>query len=45
MVFHFSKRMRSGTVVDGCIKENETDCVRLVVLYGKMNETVRKEKL
>jgi hypothetical protein len=45
IVFHFPKRMRSGIVVEGCIKENETDCVWLVVLYGKMNETVRKEKL
>jgi hypothetical protein len=27
-----------------CIKENETDCVWLVVLDVKKNETVRKEK-
>jgi hypothetical protein len=25
-----------------CIKEDETDCVRLVVMYVKKNETVRK---
>jgi hypothetical protein len=25
-----------------CIKEDETDCVGLVVLYVKKNETVRK---
>ena len=26
----------------GCIKEKETDCAQLVVLYVKKNETVRK---
>jgi hypothetical protein len=25
-----------------CIKEDETDCVRLFVLYVKKNETIRK---
>ena len=25
-----------------CIKEEEIDCVRLVILYVKKNETVRK---
>jgi hypothetical protein len=29
------KEMRSGTAVGVCIKENETDCVWLVVLYEK----------
>ena len=44
MVFLLPKEMRSATVVDVCIKENEIDCVWLVVLYEKINETLRKGK-
>jgi hypothetical protein len=35
VVFLLPKEMGSATAVDVCIKENETDCVRLVVLYEK----------
>jgi hypothetical protein len=37
VVFLLPKEMRSGTVVEVCIKENKTDCVWLAVL--DMNET------
>jgi hypothetical protein len=33
--FFFPKRMRSGTVVEVCIIEDETDCVWLAVCYEK----------
>ena len=33
---------RSGTFREVCIKEYETDCIRLVVQYVKKNEIVRK---
>jgi hypothetical protein len=35
VVFLLPKEMRSATAVDTCIKENETDCGGLVVLYEK----------
>jgi hypothetical protein len=35
VVFLLPKKMRSGTVVGVCIKENEIDCVMVVVLYEK----------
>jgi hypothetical protein len=35
IVFLLPKEMRSATVVDVCIKENETDSVWLVVMYVK----------
>jgi hypothetical protein len=35
IVFLLPKEMRSATAVDVCIKENETDCVEMVVLYEK----------
>ena len=41
----FPKEMRSATVMVVCIKENETDCGGLVVLYDEKNENVRKRKL
>jgi hypothetical protein len=34
-VFILPKEMRSGMALELCIKENETDSVRLVVLYEK----------
>jgi hypothetical protein len=35
VVFLLPKEMRSATVVDVCIKENEIDYVRWVFLYEK----------
>ena len=35
IVFLFPKEMQSATAVETCIKENETDCGRLVVLDEK----------
>jgi hypothetical protein len=35
IVFLLPKEMRSATAVEMCIKENETDCGWLVVLYEK----------
>ena len=35
VVFLLPKEMRSATAVEVCIKENETDCVGLVVLDVK----------
>jgi hypothetical protein len=34
-VFLLPKEMGSGTTMGVCIKENETDCAGLVVLYEK----------
>jgi hypothetical protein len=36
IVFILPKEMRSGTAMEVCIKENETDCVQLVVRYEKI---------
>jgi hypothetical protein len=35
IVFLLPKEKQSATAVEVCIKENETDCVLLVVLYEK----------
>ena len=35
VVFILPMEMRSATAVEVCIKENETDCVLLVILYEK----------
>jgi hypothetical protein len=35
VVFLLPKEMRSGIIVRMCIKENDTDCVWLVVQYEK----------
>ena len=35
IVFLLPKGMRSETIMEVCIKEDETDCVELVVLYEK----------
>jgi hypothetical protein len=36
IIFLLPKEMRSATTVEVCIKENETDCVWLVVLHEKI---------
>jgi hypothetical protein len=42
IVFIFPKEMRRGTTMGVCMKENDTDGAWLVVVDGKMNETIRK---
>jgi hypothetical protein len=38
IVFLLPKEMRRATVMDGCIKENETYCVWWAVLYEKITK-------
>jgi hypothetical protein len=42
LLLFLPNEMESGIVKVGCIKENETHCMRVVVLRVKRNETIRK---